>query len=58
MVEGYSAINQKLQQSLSEQSNLDKTIQELKVYRFSSLFCVLNFGFIEFVFMHLFLRLT
>lgn len=30
MVEGYSAINQKLQQSLSEQSNLDKTIQELK----------------------------
>lgn len=32
MVEAYSAINQKLEQSLSEQSLLEKTIQELKVW--------------------------
>ncbi|KAL5746674.1 hypothetical protein ACOSP7_027820 [Xanthoceras sorbifolium] len=30
MVEAYSVINQKLQNSISEQSNLQKTIQELK----------------------------
>lgn len=32
MVEAYSMINQKLQNSISEQANLEKTIQELKVY--------------------------
>lgn len=31
MVEAYSMINQKLQTSTSEQENLEKTIQELKV---------------------------
>lgn len=32
MAESYSVINQKLQHSISEQANLEKTIQELKVY--------------------------
>lgn len=31
MAEAYSMINQKLQNSISEQANLEKTIQELKV---------------------------
>ncbi len=31
MVEAYSIINKKLQASIVEQSNLEKTIQELKV---------------------------
>lgn len=35
MIEAYSAINQKLQHSLSEQADLEKTIQELKVHCFS-----------------------
>jgi nucleoprotein TPR len=32
MAEAYSMINQKMQNSLSEQANLEKTIQELKVF--------------------------
>lgn len=31
MAEAYTVINQKLQNSVSEQSSLEKTIQELKV---------------------------
>lgn len=32
MVDAYSAINQKLQNFISEKSSLEKTIQELKVF--------------------------
>uniref|UniRef100_A0A2P2MGQ3 Nuclear-pore anchor isoform X3 n=1 Tax=Rhizophora mucronata TaxID=61149 RepID=A0A2P2MGQ3_RHIMU len=38
MVESYSLINQKLQHSISEQANLEKTIQELQVMIYSRLF--------------------
>lgn len=33
MVEAYSLVNQKLQDSVSEQSNMEKFIMELKVLR-------------------------
>lgn len=41
MADAYSMINQKLQNSLSEQENLEKTIQELKVLTYMTELSVL-----------------